>query len=68
MCVDGNDTPDYFVGSRAQRRQRNVQQRVVGAIQVQIAFVYFFPRRVEDLNAANGEFDILCESNSDLVW
>jgi hypothetical protein len=68
MCVDGNDTPDYFVGSRAQRRQRNVQQRVVGAIQMQIAFVHLLPRRVEDLNAANGGFDILCKSNSDLAW
>ena len=68
MCVDGNDAPDDFVGSRAQQRQRNVQQRVVGAIQMQIAFVHFFPRRVEDLNAANGGFDILCKSNSDLAW
>ena len=67
MCIDRNHAPDDFVGSRAERRQRNVQQRVVGAIQMQIAFVHFFPRRVEDLNAANGGFDIFRKSNSNLA-
>jgi len=34
---------------------------------MQIAFVHLFPRRVEDLNAAKGGFDILCKSNSNLA-
>jgi len=42
VCVDGNYPPDDLVGSRAEPRQRNVQQSVVGAIQMQIAFIDFF--------------------------
>ena len=67
MCVGRNYAPDDLVDSRAEPRQRNVQQCVVGAIQMQIAFVDFLPRRVQDLNAAQCRFDILCESDSNLV-
>jgi hypothetical protein len=67
MCVDRNYAPHDLVNSRAESRQRNVQQSVVGAIQVQIAFVHFFRRRVENLNAANSWLDVLCESNSNLA-
>ena len=34
---------------------------------MQIVFVHFFPGCVEDLNAANGGFDILRKSNSNLA-
>jgi len=44
-----------------------VKQRVIRAIQVQIAFIDFFPRRVENLNAANDWLDVFCKSNSDLA-
>src|SRR5689334_13397141 len=68
MRIDGDDAPDDFISSCPKFRQRNVQQRVVGAIQMHIAFVHFFPRRVENLNAAKGGFDIVSETDSNLVW
>jgi hypothetical protein len=67
VSVDGNYAPDDLVGSCAESRQRNVQQRVIGAIEVQIAFVDFLSRRVEDLNPARRGFDILGESDSNLA-
>src|SRR5262249_32287997 len=53
MCIDRNYAPHDLVNSHTELGQGNVQQRVVGAIQMQIAFVHFFSRCVEDLNAAN---------------
>ena len=67
MCINRNYAPYDLVGSHTELQQGNVQQRVVGAIQMQIAFVHFFPGCVEDLNAANGGFDILRKSNLNLA-
>src|SRR6476660_1245816 len=42
MCIHRNYAPHDLVSARAQLRQRNVHERVVGAIQMQIAFIHFF--------------------------
>jgi hypothetical protein len=42
VCIDGNYPPHNLVDSRAEPWQRNVQQGVVRAIQMQIAFVHFY--------------------------
>ena len=68
VCIDRNYAPHDLICSRAEPRQGNVQQPVVGAIQTQILFVHFLPGCVEDLNAANGGLDILAKSNSNLAW
>jgi hypothetical protein len=44
-----------------------VQERVIGAIQMQIAFVHFLPGSVENLNAANGGFNILRKLDSNFL-
>jgi hypothetical protein len=40
---------------------------MVGAIQMQIPFVHFLSRNVEDLNSAEGRLDVFCEPNPDFV-
>src|SRR6476660_2985323 len=67
MCVNRNYAPNDLVDSRAEPRQRNMQQRMVGAIQTHIMLVHFFSRRVEHLNATKGGFDILCKSDSNFA-
>src|SRR6476619_32856 len=42
MCIHRNYAPHDLVSARAQSRQRNVQERVVGRIEMQIAFIHFF--------------------------
>src|SRR5262249_59469984 len=64
VCINRNHTPHDLIYSCAELRERNVQQRVVGAIQMQIAFVHFFPGSVEDSNAANGGGRIFRKTNS----
>src|SRR5207248_54358 len=67
MRIHRNHAPDDFISSRSQARQGHVQQRAIRAIQVHIAFVHFLPRLVEDLDAAEGWFDVLRKSDSHFV-
>ena len=41
--IDRDHTPDHLVGSGSEFRQRNNQERGIGAIQMPIPFIYFFP-------------------------
>ena len=40
--IDRDYAPHDFVGSGAKSRHRNVEQRMVKRIQMQIAFIHFF--------------------------
>jgi len=53
MRISRNDAPDDFVDSRFERRQGNVQEFLVRAIQMHIPFVHFFSRSVKDLKAGS---------------
>jgi len=55
--IDRDHTPDNLVGSCSKFRQRDDQERGVGAIQMRVTFVDFFPGRSKDLYLTEGRLD-----------